>query len=292
MSPRPAHRIFDASEFAQFASNLSPKGFVSQEPNVLAGLAAARIGQIVSLADAPAWPALPHGKVTQTDTPTPYQLRQWSESGETWTAVNDRLEIDIHGAAAMTHLDAPSHFSWEHGTYRSERDDITGLATRGIVGRGVLIDVENTIGEPLEGRLVTLDDVQATLAATGITPVQGDILHFRFGRTERARSDVALGSVATPGLSIDCAEWLFSVGPSAIVTDEGLDSTPGEVDGLIVPWHVLVLTILGIPLIDRAMLTPLGEACAEAERWEFLSILAPLPIPGASGSPLNPLAIL
>ena len=46
MSPRPAHRIFDASEFAQFASNLSPKGFVSQEPNVLAGLAAARIGGI------------------------------------------------------------------------------------------------------------------------------------------------------------------------------------------------------------------------------------------------------
>ena len=57
------------------------------------------------------------------------------------------------------------------------------------------------------------------------------------------------------------------------------------------PWHILTLTSLRIPLVDMANLTPVADACAQFERWEFLSVLAPLNLPGASGSPVNPLAI-
>ena len=111
-----------------------------------------------------------------------------------------------------------------------------------------------------------------------------------FGRSTAARSDHALGSRPTPGLSIECAEWLANLSPSIVVTDEGLDSVPSEVEGQPVPWHLLLLTVLGIPLVDRAMLATLSSTCVELGRWEFLSVVSPLPIRGASGSRVNPLA--
>ena len=39
-------------------------------------------------------------------------------------------------------------------------------------------------------------------------------------------------------------------------------------------------------------LEDLLAACERAGRWEFLFVAAPLRIPGGTGSPLNPLAIL
>ena len=39
-------------------------------------------------------------------------------------------------------------------------------------------------------------------------------------------------------------------------------------------------------------LEALGETCAEQGRYEFLLSAPPLPITGAVGSPINPVAIL
>ena len=79
--------------------------------------------------------------------------------------------------------------------------------------------------------------------------------------------------------------------PSVIITDQGLDPNPSEVEGLPVPWHLLVLTVLGTPLIDMAMLAELAATCSRLDRWEFFTSIAPLHLPGASGSPVNPLAV-
>ena len=114
------------------------------------------------------------------------------------------------------------------------------LAGAGIVARGVLVDVPGVLGVDVVGRVVTRDDVAAVLDRTGTELRPGDVLHVHLGRREPARSDVPLGSVATAGLSIECAEWLAAARPAAVVTDEGLDPMPSEVDGLPVPWHVLV----------------------------------------------------
>jgi len=37
-------------------------------------------------------------------------------------------------------------------------------------------------------------------------------------------------------------------------------------------------------------LEAVGEAAQARKRWEFLMTVAPLPVPGATGSPLNPIA--
>jgi len=42
----------------------------------------------------------------------------------------------------------------------------------------------------------------------------------------------------------------------------------------------------------RDLLDTLAAACAELGRWEFQLVVAPLVIPGGTGSPVNPIAIL
>jgi kynurenine formamidase len=291
--PRPSSILLTSAEFSDLAQKIAASGSGARRPEDAA--AAFRLvsdGRVVSAGDVPALPALAPGVPGVSGEPAAYRLTQWTDSAGDWQAVNDRLEIDIHGATSMTHIDATDHFSWAgHELAGSRTTTSLDLASRGLTGRGVLIDVPAYLGRPLDGQVVTLDDVRGTLDSTGVTPRAGDALYFSFGRVTPARADVPLGSEPTSGLSIECAEWLADTGPAVVVTDEGLDSSPSEVEGLAVPWHLLLLTVLGIPLVDRAMLAPLAAECRRSQRWEFLSVIAPLPIPGASGSPVNPLAV-
>ena len=58
------------------------------------------------------------------------------------------------------------------------------------------------------------------------------------------------------------------------------------------PIHQIGITAMGLHLIDNMHLGPLGIACAERTRWEFLLTVNPLRIPGGTGCPVNPVAIL
>ena len=54
---------------------------------------------------------------------------------------------------------------------------------------------------------------------------------------------------------------------------------------------LLVLVALGVPIFDNCDLEQLSQATQERKRWEFLLTPAPLRVPGATGSALNPLAV-
>jgi hypothetical protein len=43
-------------------------------------------------------------------------------------------------------------------------------------------------------------------------------------------------------------------------------------------------------MFDNCDLEALSEATAQRDRWEFLLTVAPIPIPGGTGSPVNPIA--
>ena len=47
---------------------------------------------------------------------------------------------------------------------------------------------------------------------------------------------------------------------------------------------------LGIHLLDNCDLEALGEAAAARKRWDFLLTMAPIPVVGGTGSPINPIA--
>lgn len=291
--PRPSTPLMTVEQFSELVGRLPAAVVTGPREQLIAAARLVRDGVAIGAGDIPAVPALDPGRTVSFGVPAPFQLAQWTETAEGWTAVNDRLSIDIHGATSMTHIDTTKHFSWrEDPDSRQIGDALIRLASKGLVSRGVLIDVEHIHGKPLgAGEVVTLSDVESFLQSTNTEFEPGDALYISFGRTEPADSGHSLGAGPIAGLSIECAEWMAAHRPGVVITDEGLDGFPSEVEGLTVPWHVLLLTVLDVPLVDRAMLRPLAEHCRNSDRWDFMSVIAPLPLPDASGSPVNPLAI-
>jgi hypothetical protein len=49
---------------------------------------------------------------------------------------------------------------------------------------------------------------------------------------------------------------------------------------------------MGLQLLDYLQFEDLVPLCEEARRWAFLCVIAPLRLPAATGSPVNPIAIL
>jgi hypothetical protein len=55
---------------------------------------------------------------------------------------------------------------------------------------------------------------------------------------------------------------------------------------------VLAINALGLHLLDYLQFEELLPLCRENRRWSFLCVIAPLRMPRATGSPVNPIAIL
>jgi kynurenine formamidase len=47
-----------------------------------------------------------------------------------------------------------------------------------------------------------------------------------------------------------------------------------------------------VHLLDYLQFEDLVPLCAAADRWSFLCVVAPLRIPGGTGSPVNPIAVM
>ncbi len=89
------------------------------------------------------------------------------------------------------------------------------------------------------------------------------------------------------GLHVTAARWLKERDAATVGTDGGLDVYPSGVQGGGAPMHVLVLSALGMPILDTMDLTEAAEVAARLNRWEFLITAAPLRIQGGTGSPMN-----
>ncbi len=63
-------------------------------------------------------------------------------------------------------------------------------------------------------------------------------------------------------------------------------------DGVDFPVHVLAINALGLHLLDYLQFEELIHACEQAGRWSFLCVMAPFRLPRATGSPVNPIAII
>ena len=258
-------------------------------PGTAAAMALVTEGTVVSASEGPAEPRLPGTGLAVAGVPQPFALAHWWEEGEVWAAANHRIEMDIHGVASMTHIDAIDHFRWDGTSLPGGR--LSDLS-RGLVTRGVLVDVPGVLDVDVPpGHVLTLEDVQETLRRERVELQRGDALYLRLGRTGTRCAHSDLSADPMVGLSFECHEWLADAAPAVVLTDAGLDPNPSEVTGIPVPWHLLLLTGLGIPLVDMAALDDLSATCARLGRYAFASVIAPLPIPEVSGSPVNPLAL-
>lgn len=188
----------------------------------------------------------------------------------------------------------------------SEGDRVTGIETAAdlIVGRGVLLDVgrlagadeHGTGGELPDGFAITTEILDATMAEQGPSSHvgRGDIVVVRTGQYARTRRD-GWGEYAggpAPGLSFTTADWLHDREIAAIATDTwGFEVRPNEFDGAFQPLHQVVIPNMGLFVGEMWNLDELGADCAGDGIYEFFLTAAPLPITGAVGSPVNPIAV-
>jgi kynurenine formamidase len=167
----------------------------------------------------------------------------------------------------------------------------------GVVGRGVLLDVPRHQGVRwLEnGTAILPEDLDACAEAEGVTVESGDVVLVRTGMLTRCleeKSWVGYCGGPAPGLSIHCARWLYEREVAAVATDTwGVEVLPNETPDCFQPLHMISLRNTGVLFGEIFQLDPLAAACAEDGNYAFLFAAPPLPITGAVGSPINPLAI-
>ena len=237
--------------------------------------------------------------VQAIDNPRPYEHEMLSIS-------SDRLAVRYHGIT-HTHIDALAHVN-DDGTFFDgytpdadvtlasghEKSSIHNLKD-GVLTRGVLVDIPRLRGLPyLEpGTPIYVEDLEAWEEQTGVRISSGDALFIRTGVWARREAEGpwlrgrARGG-RSAGLHPSVIPWLKERDVALLGSDHPAYVAPSNLPGAV---HDFAVLYLGIHMMDNCDLEALGAAAAERDRWEFLLMLAPLAIPGGTGSPLNPLAV-
>jgi kynurenine formamidase len=169
-----------------------------------------------------------------------------------------------------------------------------GIAKEGIIGRGVLVDVPMLMGrEWLEPKTAISNvDLDRWFERVQLEARPGDILFIRTGRDAWEAAGVAFerNSTGLPGLGVSTLPWLHSHDVAVLVSDVGQGVAPSEVS-IPEPIHFISVVAMGMWLVDNADLGSLARVCRERGRYEFMSILVPLALTHATGSPINPIAM-
>lgn len=205
----------------------------------------------------------------------------------------DTIVMPIH---AGTHIDALCH-CWREDTLfngvsqnvvRSQGSARLGIDAAGpVVTRGVLLDFLALNGGALaDGTEISLDMLEAVLAERVLRP--GDAVLLRTGWLESQVEGEKPDYNAEPGIGIAVAERLAAAGVALIGADNYAVEVLPFAQGTVFPVHQFLIRDIGMPLLEGLVLKPLAEAGAR----DFLFVMAPLPIRGATGSPVNPVAVL
>ncbi len=216
------------------------------------------------------------------------------------SAANDLITMGTH---VGTHIDALGHVSQNgllHGGVDAATAQVGGaFADHGIhtfaggLSRGILLDVPTALDLPRcdDGYEITPDDLETALERTGTTPEPGDVLLVRSGWGSRWHEGAAYIGLASgvPGVSEAGARWLAAHRPRAVGADTiAFEQLPAGKGHAVLPAHRVLLVEAGINIIETMNL----EDIAAAGLHEFALALAPLPLVGATGSPVRPLAII
>lgn len=216
----------------------------------------------------------------------------------------DFIGIDFHGES-QSHIDALCHVSYRGRMFNGHPvEAVTTMGSsvltvddyrNGVVGRGVLLDIPRFRGvdwlEP--GEWVTEGELEAVEESQGVRLRHGDILVFRTGQHRRR---LELGPwdnnvEGRAGFHPTALRFLSTREIAAFAADGDGETIPSPVKGVDYPIHPLQISSMGMAAFDNLQFEDLVEVCEEEERWEFLFVAGPLRINGATGSPVNPIAL-
>lgn len=212
----------------------------------------------------------------------------------------DTFSVSYHGMAP-THIDSLCHMFHEGRMYNGFAQTVVtgqgagklgiGNLKQGILTRGVLIDLPRLRGvEYLEpGTPIYPEELSAWEKQTGLKVRKGDVVLIRTGRWAR-RDTLGPWGGKFAGLHGSCAAWLKARDVAVLGSDAASDVLPSGVEGVAMPIHQLCLVAMGTWILDNCDLEALSREAQRQKRWEFLLVVAPLAVPGGTGSPVNPIA--
>lgn len=199
-----------------------------------------------------------------------------------------------------TQLDGLAHAGADGVFYNGFRaEDIAradGLAHLGvenvppIVARGVLLDVAALRGVARlgPGDVVSVADLEGALARQRLALRTGDVVLLHTGWLSVLAEDPAAYVEAQPGPDAEAAAWLAERGAVAVGNDTPrFEVVPNPDPDAFFPAHHTLLGRHGVYLLENVDTRALVADGVD----EFLFVLAPLPVTGASQTVVNPLAI-
>jgi kynurenine formamidase len=176
---------------------------------------------------------------------------------------------------------------------------VCSIAERGVVGRGVLIDIARHRGKDVLGRGETFSHVDLLNAAEqqGVEIRKGDILLVRtgwIGSFYNTPAEEFYKDFLEPGLtySPELVQWFADMEIPNLATDTiANEVTVDPETGIVLPLHNALMRNLGITLAEILLLDKLAEDCAADGQWDFLYTAGPLKVVKGTGAPVNPIAI-
>lgn len=272
-----------------------------------------RLGKAYSLAATrfPGMPLFPGHPPFQVLTyRTPNGLRCAGENLWNPIANDARLGCMTEVVSGTTHsgahMDALAHITigeddhWYGGGNAAEHlgdfGPMVGDASElpALFARGVLLDVAGHKGvECLSaGEAISAEGLQAVAEAEGVDVRRGDVVLIRTGYMALWPDEAAMASHRTPGSDLSAARWLAERGVVAVGSDtETFEVQPTRDAGIPSnpqPVHVQLLIEEGIFIMESLDL----ESVATDRVHEFLFVALPLKIRGATGSMVDPLAVI
>ena len=216
----------------------------------------------------------------------------------------DVFEIEYHGYS-HTHIDAINHFGRNGKMYNGypfeinsnnefENLGVDEIGKSGVISRGILIDLPVFFGVDYveAGTVIRIEDIKNWEKRNNIQIGKGDILLLRTGRWEQLRQkgywEITKKST---GFHYSVASFLKERDVAAIGCDGVSDVYPSGIKSKKDALHELVLVDLGMPIFDNMDLDELSTYLDELGRKTFMFVANPLKIKGATGAPINPVAI-
>jgi kynurenine formamidase len=226
----------------------------------------------------------------------------WTIPGGTGFAEDMMFFSGQHGAPT---IDAIGHVSINGklfgGIDAAGNAGSAGLVALGIetypkeklINRAVLLDVARCKGvEALDpGYEITVADIEATLKLQKVKIGAGDSVLIRtgYGLYYNANREKYMGLRPGPGKEV--AQWLadkhiFLAGDDTLSFEFYPHIHPSF------PAHQILIAEHGIYIVENLNLEELATTLAARKKYDFVLVLNPLRIKGATGSPLNAFALL
>lgn len=281
--------------------------------SVLDALSLVREGSIYSLARTrftgmPIFPGHPQFSVLSYRTPHGIRVageEPWGPGNEVGLGYMSELVLSTTHSGA--HIDALAHMTvrrdgddhWHRGCasahlgdFGPQQGDAAELPP--LWTRGVLFDVPSYRGVDFlgPGEPVTADELRAIGRHQGVTLRSGDVALVRTGYMHHWPDAEKMRANRGPGPDISAARWLAEQGIIATGSDtETYEVQPAPDPGSPrnpQPVHTLLLIERGIYILESLDL----EQLATKGIHEFLFVALPLKITGATGSMVDPVAVV